>query len=72
MTKREEARQKKAQARCDLWTHPEGTKVTVRFDNGHVVETETRSMPWVLCGEPVILVRGIAGGYNLDRVTVVP
>ena len=33
------AMQKKQQALCDAWTHPEGTAVTVRKDGGALVET---------------------------------
>lgn len=59
------------QARCDAWKYPEGTPVTVRKDNGTVVETKTTSIPWMLCGTAVIMVDGISGGYSLERVSPV-
>lgn len=66
------AMKKKAEAEVAAWTHPEGTKVTVRRDNGSIHEGQTRSMPWVLGNDSaVILVTGISGCYRLDRVTVV-
>ncbi len=46
-----------------------GTKVTVRKDSGEIVHTETRSEPWQLAhGAWVVLLKGITGGYDLDRV----
>ncbi len=47
---------------------PEGTPVTVRKDDGTILETKTRSIPWLLGGVAVIMVEGIAGGYALERV----
>lgn len=64
------SRKKKAEAACAAWVHPEGTPVAVLRDCGEVLETRTRSMPWVLGETAVILVEGISGGYSLDRVTV--
>lgn len=63
-----EIEQRKA---CDAWPHPEGTPVIVRKDDGTVIETKTRSAPWMLCGTAVVLLEGISGGYSLDRVTPV-
>jgi len=71
MSAQEKARTKKAQSAVDAWTHPEGTPVTVIKDDGTILATVTRSVPWVLCGTAVIMVRGIAGAYALDRVTAV-
>ncbi len=58
-------------ARVDDWNqqYPIGTTVTVQRDNGNVLHTQTRSQAWVLSGHTaVIMVNGIAGGYDLDRV----
>lgn len=53
------------------WTHPIGTRVLVRRDDGAETETTTRSEPWALGdGTPVVLLVGISGGYALDRVRV--
>jgi hypothetical protein len=48
---------------------PIGTKVSVVRDDGSTFNTETRSAAWVLGGTPVIMVKGISGGYDLGRVT---
>ncbi len=53
------------------WTAPIGSSVEVTKDGGEVLKTTTRSMPWMLCGAPVILVDGISGGYLLTRVRVI-
>lgn len=51
--------------------NPEGTKVSVKQDDGSIFETTTRSPAWLM-GEhtAVVLLFGIAGGYMLERVTV--
>jgi|GEM_PF-2142353 len=50
--------------------YPIGTEVSVRRDDGSVLRTVTRSRAWVLAGVcPVILVKGIRGGYLLSRVS---
>lgn len=63
-------RQKRAAELAHLaaWTHPEGTPVIVRRDDGSEFATRTRSKPWDLCGTPVVLLEGISGGYALERV----
>jgi len=57
----------------EVWNrlHPNtGVKVFVSRDDGTVLETTTRSAAWLLGGHTgVILVDGIAGAYNLDRVS---
>lgn len=54
--------------RAKRW--PIGTPVTVRRDNGEILQTITRSSPWKIGGHTwVILVEGISGGYALERVT---
>lgn len=53
----------------DKKTMPVGTPVRVRRDNGEVLETVTRSEPWLMGGRYwMVLVKGITGGYSLDRV----
>lgn len=50
--------------------YPEGTPVKVCRDNGEILETVTLSEAWVdENGIQVIMVKGIAGCYRLDRVT---
>lgn len=59
-------------ANAYLWNeqYPEGTPVKVLRDNGEILETVTRSEAWVdEHGIQVIMVKGIAGYYRLDRVT---
>lgn len=54
-----------------MWTS--GQSVVVRLDNGQLLETVTRSVPWLLGGHTwVVMVEGIAGGYALDRVRASP
>jgi hypothetical protein len=65
------AQEKATQAAVDAWTHPVGTPVIARKDDGSAMETETLSMPWALDGVPAIMVRGVPGLYELERVTVV-
>ena len=56
-----------------LWhrTYPIGMPVTVTLDNGEKMLTYTRSLAWEVCGQAVILLKGIIGGYRLSRVRVV-
>lgn len=61
-------------------SHPEGTAVdltTDDIDHGVVVRTKTRSVAWGLgdTNKPhtaVVLVSGKTGGWELDRIRVVP
>jgi hypothetical protein len=46
-----------------------GTKVHVRTDVSSTKEGVTISKAWVLGGECVIMLSGIRGVYDLDRVT---
>lgn len=62
------AYEKQQQSFCDAWKYPEGTPVTVRKDDGSVVATSTRSMPWMVGGTAVILLEDFSGGYSLERV----
>lgn len=49
---------------------PIGTKVNVRRDNGDILETVTKSKPWLLGGHTwVVLVHGISGCYDLHRIS---
>lgn len=53
----------------DKKTMAVGTPVRVRRDNGDVLETVTRSEPWLMGGHSwMVMVEGIAGGYALHRV----
>lgn len=65
------AYERKQQALRDAWKYPVGTPVNVRKDDKSVVQTKTRSMPWLLGGTAVIQVEGISGGYSLERVNPV-
>lgn len=64
-------RKNTAQVVVDAWNEkcPVGTPVTVRRDDKSTLETVTRSEAWDLCGTPVVMVKGISGGYALERVT---
>jgi hypothetical protein len=51
-------------------THRPGIGVIVRMDDGKRKWTRTRSEAWNLGhGQPVVMLEGIAGGYDLSRVT---
>lgn len=51
---------------------PEGSSVKVVKDNGDEFFTVTRSQAWIVGGHSaLVLLRGISGGYLLDRVTKV-
>jgi hypothetical protein len=61
-----------AQTAVDAWNaaHSIGAKVSVRKDDGKIINGETRSEAWVMGGHSaVILITGISGCYLLDRVT---
>lgn len=63
---------KTATKQVDAWNtiNPIGTPVDVRLDDGTIFKTKTRSKAWVVGGPTaVVLVKGIRGGYLLDRVT---
>ena len=49
---------------------PVGTAVIVRQDDGTDVASKTRSPAWLMCGVPVVMYEGRAGGYLLSRVRV--
>lgn len=55
---------------CAAWNElcPPGTPVTMTNDVGGKIDTKTRSVAWVLGGDPVVMVEGIAGGYLLSRM----
>lgn len=48
--------------------YPFGTPVLVTRDNGDVLDTVTRSVAWEVCGHASVMVVGISGGYDLERV----
>jgi len=62
------AERARVEAEIAAWTHPVGTLVWVRLDDGHEEATATRSAPWLLCEHASILLEGISGGYSLERV----
>lgn len=50
--------------------HRPGIGVLVKLDNGTLWHTKTRSEAWELGhGQPVIMLEGKAGGYDLQRIT---
>lgn len=59
---------RQAERECLAWKHSVGVKVRVTRDNGAMLDTVTRSDPWVLGEAAVIMVGGISGGYLLSRV----
>jgi hypothetical protein len=63
---------RKAEKLVEAWNreHVVGAPVTVRRDDGTELQTRTRSAAQVLSGHTaVIWVDGIAGCYDLQRVT---
>lgn len=59
------------QAKCDEWNryNPIGCQVRVRFDDGRLLLTTTRSEATVLGGHSaVIWLADVTGAYLLDRV----
>ena len=49
--------------------YPPGTSVLLTNDDGHIEETKTRSIGWLLgSGTPVVSVEGRTGGYLLKRI----
>jgi hypothetical protein len=62
----------KLQAKCDKFNaaHQVGAAVSVKLDGGEVRETVTNSEAQVMGGHSaVILLDGIRGCYDLERVT---
>ena len=51
--------------------HEPGTEVSLTNDFGKVEHTRTRSVAWVVCGQPVVNVEGRSGGYLLTRISAV-
>ena len=50
--------------------HRPGTYVLVKRDDGTLWHTKTRSEAWELGGgQPVVLLEGRSGGYDLNRCT---
>ncbi len=48
-----------------------GMKVNVRKDNGQVVESATRSLPWKLGhGDWIVSLDGFSGGFDCARVSL--
>lgn len=57
---------------ADDWNrdHRPGIGVIVKLDDGKLKYTKTRSEAWTLGhGQPVVMLEGISGGYDLARVT---
>ena len=54
----------------DEWNknHVVGTEVILTNDSDEEIETVTRSEAWIVCGSAVVMVKGISGGYSLDRI----
>lgn len=48
--------------------HAVGTEVILTNDFDEEIETVTRSEAWIVCGSAVVMVKGISGGYCLDRI----
>jgi hypothetical protein len=50
--------------------HKPGIGVLVKLDSGKLWHTKTRSKAWELGGgQPVVMLKGRSGGYDLNRVT---
>lgn len=60
---------------AELWNRiaPVGTPVEVRRDDGTFMHTLTASKAWALGnGQLVVKLDGLAGGYALERVYLLP
>lgn len=55
-----------AKPKPDL-TIKEGDTVQVTLDDGSKVVKAVESDPWQVCGQWVVKLNGISGGYLLDR-----
>jgi hypothetical protein len=51
---------------------PVGTRVVLIDDQKQAHLTETRSVPWRVCGVLIVKVNGRSGGYRGDRCFVLP
>lgn len=51
---------------------PTGSQAVVTDDFGNEWNTITKSQPWRACGHTLILIEGIYGGYDLERVKIRP
>ena len=49
--------------------YKKGQSVILTKDDGSMIQTETRSEAWDMCGTSVVMVKGISGGYDLDRIS---
>lgn len=57
---------------ADEWNrlHKTGVGVVVKLDDGSLWHTKTRSEAWNLGhGQPVVMLEGKSGGYDLSRIT---
>ena len=62
------------QAAVNNWNrkHAIGVSVSVKLDDGSTLSTKTESAAWMMGGHsPMVIVKGISGGYSLDRVTAI-
>lgn len=60
-----------SQMTADEWNkeYRPGMPVLVKLDDGRLWQTATRSTAWELGGgQPVVLLHGRSGGYDLSRV----
>lgn len=65
---------KTPEQQIDEWNkkhHEVGILVDVKDDFGDITQRQTRSVPWNVCGNAMIMVTGITGGYLLERCTPV-
>lgn len=63
--------ERQAQDEVARWTHPEGTRVCYRRDNGTALLTATRGGASVMGGTAVIWLEGVSGCVALERVSPV-
>ena len=64
------AMMRQADTDAAVWNskHTVGCPVVLTKDDGSTIKTKTRSQAWNLCGTAVVMVDGIAGGYDLSRI----
>lgn len=68
---RRQKQQANLQDQCDRFNAkcPVGSVVTVTDDFGEKNITRTKSEAYLMCGSAVVMLDGISGCYDLDRVS---
>lgn len=64
----QQAERRRQAAMLASWTHPAGTPVWVRRNEGPEEACFTRSAAWMVSGHASVLLTGISGSYGLEFV----